>query len=64
MRIELSHKAKELGIIRVELFERDGEPGAWSVEAYDNDGSIFQTIFYGNESGDRAAEYAKFKYGG
>lgn len=52
-----------LGRYAVEVVERHDQRGVWTVEAIDQDGSIFQALFPGPRSKERALEYAEWKDG-
>jgi hypothetical protein len=48
--------------ISVAVEKWDNQPNAWTVEAIGGDGEIYQAIFLGPESKERAYEYARFRY--
>jgi hypothetical protein len=48
--------------LTVEVVERRDTAGVWTVEAIGSDGEIYQAIFPGPDSEDRAREYARMKY--
>ncbi len=65
MRTNVARKQDNRGrTLEVEVVERKDTPGVWTVEAIDMaaEGDIFQALFVGPESHERALEYARFKY--
>lgn len=48
--------------MQVDVVERKDAPDVWTVEAIGSDGEIYQALFCGPQSRQRAFEYAQLKY--